>query len=908
MNTERWAQIEDVFSRVLGSDPEGRDRHLAEACAGDSELRKAVEELLAQHDSDPDFLETPIASVAGMGSGDNSPSDKWVGPYRLVKRLGQGGIGEVFLARVDKDGVDQFVALKIVKPGMGSDEVLERFRLERRILAGLQHPYIAHFLDAGVGNDGRPYFAMEYVEGVPLLQYCDDKRLGVRDRIGIFRLVCEAVQHAHHNLVLHRDLKPANILVDADGAPRLLDFGIAKLVTPEAVTDSPTRTGGRMLTPEYAAPEQLTGAPVSVSTDVYGLGVLLYELLTSKRPHVSSGGDWTALQQSILTSEPLKPSAAVGREEADTGSRIHTSQRRLSRTLAGDLDTIVLKALRKEPERRYTSVSALSEDLRRYLVGLPVMARPDTITYRAKKYLKRNAIPVSAAAAVALSLIGSTVFSLDQSRRVSAERDKALEVRSFLLEMFGSTGPDQATGDTVTARQLLDQQAATLDIAYAADPILHAEMSMVLAEGYDRMGLLAEAESFAEGALGTRIEVLGPDHQDVAASLALLGWIQHEAGRSDEGEARLREAIPTLRRGRDSTQGLARALNDFGVIRDAAGDQEEAEQLYVEALELRRAVHGDAHRAVAVTASNLSVILYRRGDYEGAVTAASEALAVMQRAVGADHKRSLIIQGNLAAMSAALGDNDAAVRVYRDLLVRSERLFGPEQANTIRVLGSLGTVLSNEGRWGEAEVVLRRSLDAQKRSLGATHPQVGLVQIRLAQVLNGAGRNAEALALSEPATEILIAGVGRNHPAVAEALETTADAVESSDPSRAEELHSEAIAILVERNGAEHPSTAQAQMRLADRLKKRDRHEEALVLYQQALVTFLASLPEGHPHIHRVRVRIAEANYRLERWATADSLLTAAEEGFTVSGASAGTRALADTLRLLVDQRGPPGN
>ncbi|MEQ9401221.1 MAG: serine/threonine-protein kinase [Longimicrobiales bacterium] len=904
MDPRRWARVEAVFLAALDRSEVTRGAYVEAECAGDADLREQVLGMLDQHTRDPDFLEQPVARVGGMTPEDTpDPSGGRIGAYRVVRRVGQGGMGDVFLAVQEGDGFSRSVAVKVMRPGSGSEERIRRFQVERSILAGLSHPNIASMLDGGVTDDGRPYLVMEFVDGIPIDRYCDERALDVGARLTLFRTVCEAVQYAHQNLVLHRDLKPANILVTADGVPTLLDFGVAKLVEPHADDPTPTRTAARMMTPEYAAPEQLSGAAVATATDVFSLGVLLYELLTGRRPHPPKSAAWDATERARLEDAAEAPSAAVvGGDAADERARARGSDpARLRRRLSGDLDTIVRAANRTEPERRYTSAAAISDDVRRHLDGLPVHARPDTVGYRMGKFVRRNALSLGAAAAVFVALAGATIFSVDQSRRVAAERDRALEVRGFLLEMFGATGPDQATGDSVTARALLDRQAETLDDLWPDRPVLRAEMMMVLAEGYDRLGLPAPADTLAASALALRRGELDEDHPDVAAALTLLGWVRYQAGDAAAAESLLREAVGLQEAGRADARVLSRALNDLGVVREAAGDYDEAESLYTRALEHRRAVFGPGHRAVAVTASNLSVIRYRQGRFAEAVAAATEALDAMRAAVGPDHQRSVVIQSNLAAFQVAMGDNAGAVGVYRDLLERQERIQGPDHPVTIRVLSSLSSVLANEAEWTEAESTVRRALAAQRAQLGTDHPQNGVLLVRLAQALNGQERFEEAAQAVDEGLALYRPALPPDHPVFAEAYETLADAVEATEPDRAETLHRGALAVLESRNGADHPATAIARTRLADRLKARGRYADAADLYGSAHAALVAAHDPDHPFVHRTRVRIAEVRRLLGDAAGADSVLAAAEAAFAAGGAEPHIVALADTLRGLLD-------
>lgn len=911
MDAARWERMEAIFLAALEQPPAARHAFVEATTDGDPDLAADVRRLLDDWDRDPDFLETPVARVADLPATESQAEDREdepigpdlpsaprrIGPYRLVRPLGQGGMGEVHLAIQEGDGFERAVALKVVRPGLDTAETLRRFRLERRVLAGLGHPNIAALLDGGVTDDGRPFLVMELVDGEPIDAWCDDRRLDVQARVRLVRTICEAVQHAHQRLVLHRDLKPANILVTPEGAPKLLDFGIAKLLEGD-VEAGTTRTEARMITPEYAAPEQIRGDDASAATDVFGLGVLLFELLTGARPHPARTTDWDARERAVLDDLPTRPSAAVtGSADAiEAARRRGVDPGRLRRRLRGDLDTIVLKALRKEPDRRYPSVAALADDLGRYLEGLPVWARSDSLGYRASKFLRRNALPVAATAAVAATLLGATVVSGVQARRAAAERDEALEVRGFLLEMFGATGPDQAAGDSVTARALLDRQARALETTYADRPLLRGEMMMVLAEGYDRLGLLDRADSLAGRALRVRRSELGETHPEVASSLALLGWVRHQGGDAEGADTLLSTAIALLDEDGSDDRTLSRALNDLGVVREAAGAYDEAEALYLEALATRRGVFGPEHRAVAVTASNLAVIRYRRGDHAAAVEAGTEALAAMRASVGPDHQRSVVIQQNLAAFRIAMGDDDGAVAEYRDLLTRQERIQGPDHPVTVGVMNALAGVLGNVGEWAESETVARRALAAQEARLGPDNPNNGILLVRIGQALTGLERHDDAVPALERALALFRPALPDDHPRLAEAMESLADAIESTDPVRAEVLHRDAVAMLERRFGERHAAAGMARTRLADRLKVRGDAAGALPLYERAHRDLLEALRPDHPFVHRTRVRLAEMHRALGDVPTADSLLTAARAAFALGGADPELVAFADTL------------
>jgi serine/threonine-protein kinase len=724
MTPERWAAIERIYALALERPPAERSGLLDRECRQDPALRAEVESLLAEHDREPAFLDTPPWVTTGSAQPDDV-IDR-IGSYRIVRVLGRGGMGTVYLADREATDFRQQVALKVMRRGLDTDDLIARFRAERQILATLDHPNIARLIDVGATPQGLPYFVMEFVDGKPILEFCNDHRLDLTQRIQLFRRICEAVHHAHRSLIVHRDLKPGNILVSADGVPKLLDFGIAKMLDPASeLARLRTQTDVRLLTPDYAAPEQIRGDAVTTACDVYALGILLYELLAGCHPHGGDGASRAEMERRILEHEPKPPSTVIS--DAAAFAR-RSAAAPLRRRLHGDLDTVVLKALRKEPEQRYASVLSLAEDLDRHLTGLPVHARPATARYRIRKFIARNRLSVSAAALLALMLMGATSITLYQSSRIRQEsaralreRDKAFEVRNFLLEMFGTTGPDQATGDTVTARQLLDRRAATLDDSYSGDDETRAEMMYVLAEGYEKLGLIAQAEPLARASLDIRRRLFGEFHEDVVASLNLVGWLLHQKDRIEEAERYLREAVSTGRQvfGNQGGFQLARALNDLGVVREARDDLAEAANLYRQSLAMRRRSARLENVGVAVTMSNLSAVLYRQRHLDSATVMADSSLQLFRRLLGDDHQRTTIVQANLAAFQSAKGDFDGAARQYREILERRRRVFGPNHNSIPATLVRLAAVLVNAGRYDEAEPLLAEALDLL-RAAGAS--------------------------------------------------------------------------------------------------------------------------------------------------------------------------------------------
>ena len=544
MTPERWTRVREIFDAALERPARVRDPYLRVVCAGDDEIRREVESLLASHESSADFLETPAAHLARAlvstgthGDEGEYPPGYRLGPYQFERRIGRGGMGSVWLATRFDPEFKRSVAIKMVRRGMDSHEILRRFRMERQMLAVLDHPNIALLIDGGSTPEGLPYLVMEYVEGTPIDRYCEDRKVSITERLKLFRAVCSAVQYAHQNLVVHRDIKVGNILVTADGIPKLLDFGIAKLLRSDTSTLDLTQTRPEMrpMTLDYASPEQLRGDPITTATDIYSLGVLLYRMLTGKMPYGLEARSQAALRHAIAAQEPLPPSAVVladnqiaipeATQKIDLAVESRDKARkRLRRKLQGDLDMIVLKALRKEPHARYLSAEQFSEDIRRYLEGRPVIARMDTPGYRWGKFLRRNAIAVAAAVVIAAGLIGMTAFSRRETHQANAARveteRRASQVRRELMHTAANLGAAElAAGDSTGAFTNLDRALEIAQELFAAESAAGAQplpdTMTALAEYQARLGEVLLA-SGAKGAALTRLENARDQYRQLA--------------------------------------------------------------------------------------------------------------------------------------------------------------------------------------------------------------------------------------------------------------------------------------------------------------------------------------------------------------------------------------------------------
>jgi serine/threonine-protein kinase len=693
---------------------------------------------------------------------------------------------------------------------MDSEEIVRRFRTERQILAALDHPHIARLLDGGTTDRGLPFFVMDYVEGAPITRYCEDRRLATRERIELFRLVCAAVQFAHQNLVVHRDLKPANILITPDGTPKLLDFGIAKLLNPElaGATVMPTLLGWRPMTPDYASPEQIRGERITTASDVYSLGVLLYELLTGRSPHDGRPEDPLERARWICAHEPPRPSAAVrGREDGD----------RLRRALAGDLDTIVLKALRKEPAERYPSAEKLAEDLGRHLHGLPVQARRGTAAYRAAKLVRRHRLGAAVGAILVLALVafgagmGLRAAQLARERdRAEQQRLRAEQVTAFLVGLFEVSDPLRATGRTITAREILDAGAGKLSAELQDQPEVRTELQGMVGGIYRRLGLLDRAAALTEASLDGRRRWLGPEHPKVAESLNDLAIVHEDRGEYERAEALYRQALAMRRKllGAEDP-AVAQSLNDLACVLLARGEYGGAEDAFRDSLAMRRRLFGDAHPDVAKSLNNLAIVLWAQGRYPQAEEQFEEALALRRRFLGAEHVEVADALNNLALVVQAQGRGPEAETLYRDALAMRRKLLGEEHPRVADSLNNVGYVLQGQGGFAEAQGFHQEALALRRELLGDEHPDVAQSLFNLGVVAHGLGDLAAAEERHRESLTVRRRVLGADHPEVAASLDALGQVLlDAGRPAEAAELLTQALDLRRQKLGEDHPDTA----------------------------------------------------------------------------------------------------
>jgi len=784
--SERWQQVESLFVMALELPPGERDHFLAEACAGQPGLREEVDSLLVADAASAagEFLDTPIAQALGQlhEEAEGSRVGQVVGPYRLTGELGHGGMGRVYRAERGDDQYRAEVAIKFVQGALANPGLVARFRAERQILADLTHPNIARLLDGGTAPDGTPFLVMERIAGQPIDRFCDEHDLGLRARLQLFVRVCRAVEYAHQSLVVHRDLKPSNILVTEGGEPKLLDFGIAKLVEPGEQEEESTLL--RALTPAYASPEQVRGQRVTVASDVYSLGVVLYRLLAGREPHQLRGLSPGEVERVLADVAPERLGAAARRGGLAWAP-----------ALAGDLDTIVQKAMGKTPADRYPTVAALREDLERFLEGRPVRARPASAAYRLRKFVSRSRREVAAGTLGLLLVIALTAWYVT---RVAAERDRARQaateaeqVSAFMTSLFAGADPGLNGGASLTARALLDSGVVRIDRELADQPVIRAALKTTMARAYLNLGLWPDAERLAAQVVQTRRAALGPMTSATFAAELLLAEILDQQSKVDSAR---QVALGVLARrphtGTIADTGIAAAQSLIAVIDQKTGRYAEAESLFAVALEAWHRWTGPAHPRYLGTLGDFAGYLFEKGDMVAADTLRRAQLAGMLRALGPLHRDIAPVYGNLAMVQERLMRPAVAESLYRREIALTSRLYGESQPALAGAYLGLGRNLVRMGRFAEAEAATERAL-ALDQAVAAGQPSrnVAYDHRALAEVQRLAGRLAQAeanyriaLRLYEPLTApgevtlaIPLAGLGmvrlaRGAPQEAEAL------------------------------------------------------------------------------------------------------------------------------------------
>jgi tetratricopeptide (TPR) repeat protein len=858
INPIKWERIQQIFDEASQLPPSRRREWVSEACAGDRTLYFQVESMLLslEEDEGGNGLEKQIASYMTVVA---ATAPERIGPYRIVSQIGQGGMGSVYLAERDDEQYRRVVAIKIIHSFAAMrSELLLRFRVERQILAGLQHPNIAQMLDGGITQDGIPYLVMEYVKGVRIDEYCSRQGLSLRQRIELFRGVCAAVQHAHRNLVVHRDIKPSNILVTEDGTPKLLDFGIAKLLQPDNLPETMSATltspAERPRTPEYASPEQVSGGPITTATDVYALGIVIYELLAGGHPFAGFRADIRTMERAICESEARRPSA-IGSSFAGE--------------LRGDLDSIVLKAMRKEPEQRYASVEQLSADLGRYLEGFPVAARHGTRRYRTVKFIRRHRFGVAAAAAFVIVLLtfitGMSLLAVRLARartRSNTEAAKAQQAKNiadtvnrFLQEDLlaqasashqAGSGPNAKADPDLTVREALDRAASSIQGKFDGQPLVEASIRQTIGQAYVNLGLLPEAQRQWERSLALRLSISGERDPDTLHAMRDLTDLELNGGRWAEAEPLLRRLLDIDRDILGPRNPETRSvMYSLGVAYTRRGKYAQAEALLAEALELSRSISGEMNDETVGLMRDLADAYSNQGKYAEAERLFGKTLELQLRLFGPEYNDILITKLYLSRLYDREGKFEQAEQVGADALNSSRRVLGEAHPTTSFLMVVLANAYLDQGKYGLAQALLQKALDLDRRLFGRDNPNTLTTLGDVARVYQVQGKYAAAEQLYIHTLEVRRRVSGEEHPYTLRLMSNLATLYDLQGKYAPEE-HLLAATSNAQRRvlGDSHPETLRSLSALGRFQLKQGKYSEAEATLHMALDAYRKSSPD----------------------------------------------------------------
>ena len=903
-----WARVKDLVADALELAPESREAFLSEQCTGDTQMLEQAKELLGSFGAASDFLEQPALADLAFGAGleddltpgllDELPAmpvGTIIGAYRIESTLGEGGFGMVYLAHQEKP-VRRDVALKVIKPGMDSRSIISRFAQERQALERMDHPNIARVLDAGTTDNDRPYFVMERVSGIPVTQYCSKHELSVDERVELFTQICAAIQHAHQKGVIHRDLKPSNVLVEThEGNPlvKVIDFGIAKAVEEGAEEKSMQTLQGQMVgTPAYMSPEQATGNPdIDTRTDVYSLGVLLYEIVTGERPFSSAmlrEAGISEMQRIIREVDPPRPSTRIATAVREGRSQETAT---LQRSLKGDLDWIIMKALEKQRDRRYESAAALSEDLQRHLQDQPVLAGPPTTSYRFAKFARRNRVALLASGVVLAALIGGLGLALYGFNTASQQRDlaqtakenesdqrqnaeeslelslvaqeKSEAVVKFLTDMLNSAQPQQL-GRDVLVRDVLDNSANALDQVETPQVLSH--LLYTIGTTYYKLGVLPEAHEHLSKSLAMRLENVGPSNMVTLRTQNYLSQVLEDMGQLEEANELLQETYATaLEHLGVEHYETTSALQNLGQLASRMGNYPLAIERLDKALGLLEQNHPEQHQSFVGARTNLGLAYAQSGQLETALEHYTTALEGARKWLGEDNVDAIGLEANLLALNYRMENLDGAQDNAERILAWRQKHLGNEHEMTLQSLSNLGVILLKKGNNAEAEPILTEVLRVRKVIHGEEHPGTVVAMANLASAMGRNGKTAEKEALLRTTVELDRKVRGEDHPEFYKTLHSLGAAIEENgDPEAAEPIFREAMQGTLRLLGPDHEQSLRKAQYLAGNLFDSGKYEQLL----EAIDPFITS--EGRNPNEEFTLYLeskhSQALYKLERY------------------------------------------
>lgn len=918
MEPDRWQRLWILFhgavERPVGA---ARDAFLADVCGADPVLRQELESLLAAHLAgtapfplDPLDPERTITLEAAL--------DSRVGPYRIVREIGEGGMGRVYEA-VQEEPVRRRVALKLIKLGMDTAEVVRRFDAERQVLARMDHSSIARVFDAGATEAGRPYFAMELVDGPTLTEYCDTQRLKIAPRIELFATVCRAVHSAHQKGIIHRDLKNSNVLVASEEGrpiPKVIDFGIARAVDRQLGGATLATAFGQLVgTPETMSPEQAAmSLDLDTRTDIYSLGALLYELLCGVAPFEFRRTPFPEILRRLREVEPPSPSSRFADRLEDRvarASRRNSEPGELRRALRGELDWIVAKAMAKERDRRYGSATELALDLERYLAHQPVAAGPPGGFYRLRKFLRRHRVEATAAAALLAALLAFGAVMTVQSKRLAraletqeSEHRTANQVSEFLVEILEQPDPAVARGADMTVRQVLDRGATRIERVLADQPEIQARLLGTVGRVFLNLGSFDQAEPVLRRTLELQRRLHGDDHAEVALALYKLGELEFERARYAEALALAEAALAMrLRVLPPGNPGIAESLDLVALVKRQAGDLTTATRLHQESLELKLGALGSADPAVAESYNYLGIVRRWSDDYAGAEAAYRRALEIWRTALGADHPKVAMAMNNLALVVHVRGDHAEAKRIFEELIPLRRRLLGDEHPDLQVSLVNYAKLLHDMRHLDDAESVYRDALAVGRKALGDDHPQIATTLADFAGVLAKQGRLDEALECAERSLAIRRRVFGEEHSSVAASLAYLGEVREArGERETAGRLYEQALENL-RHSGEGQPRTADALEKLGLFRLRTGEPTRALPLLEKGLAIVRERLPASDRRVARAESALGECLTKMGRLDEAEKLLVRSLENLSIHETAETEMARARLAELRVAQR-----
>ncbi|MEX2498057.1 MAG: serine/threonine-protein kinase [Wenzhouxiangellaceae bacterium] len=876
MTPERWQRLQAIVEKATQYPAEEREACLATTCEDDAQLLEQARSLLRYVDADDERLDAIVRkAVISTADGKDPMLERRIGAYVVRRELGRGGMGAVYLAERADQSYEQAVAIKVLGGAVG-EAAQRRLRYERQILAGLEHPNIARLLDGGTTEAGQPYLVMEYVDGERLDRYCDRRRLGIDARLALLARVMDAVQYAHRHLVVHCDLKPGNILVNAEGEPKLLDFGIATIMGESEASALETLTLLHAMTPEYASPEQIRGETLSTASDIYSLGVLMYELLTGHRTLQFDSLRPARLEVVAVNQVPTEPSHVVRlnrrylrpgntteivEPEAVAVARASTPGE-LARELRGDLDAICQQALRKEPEQRYESAQAMRQDLQAYRANQPVSARSMSWRYRSGKFISRHRFAV-ATAALALVLLGGFAMAMTlMSVRLAEQRDRALAAESqarqeqttaervagFLVSVFEQPDPDVARGESLSAKQLLDRGAERVQAELDDEPAVRAQLRDVMARVYRALGAFSEAEALARKAVATRERLHGERSAPVAESLTTLAETIRASGQ-------LTEALPIYRKlhalqrelSSNPSEALALIENNLGLLLTQLGEYETAQSLLESSLEQRTQLLGLQHWETAISLHNLGLLHRKIGDIERAEQILRKALDIRIKTQGEDHPgvyRTLVVLAGTLQQQARYAD---AEQMFRRIVDYHRRIYQGDHPQVADSLSNLATVLHDQNLLAQAEPIYREALAMEARLHGGPRLSTAYKINNYATLLDDLNHTEEAEKHYRRSLALRRQLLGVDHAAVAHAMDNLGKFLTRQGKlGEAKDLVDHALAWRLEKFGEVHPQVAKTQINRAILANALGQYGEAESLARKGLAAYAATLGENH--------------------------------------------------------------